>query len=144
MEKFYDYLKEKAWMLACKTLDSAANSFGFARQVPDIVQEIENRQLGEEAYTFFAAFVTATAQRYPDGRCEKSVGIAKQIIEAGMLDMDGTENAVREVGVKVIGGSMHPTVMQQAAQLAFYFLDTAGAVPAELKEDNYWWRMPLI
>lgn len=144
MEKFIEYLKERAWSMATKELDSAANSFGFARRVPEIAQAIEDAQVGEEAYNFSVAFVLAMTQRYPDGRDEKSIGLAKKLIDSGLGLEEGQEGILLEVSLRVVRGSMHPTVMQQAAQLAFYILDSNGAVPDELKEDSSWWKMPLI
>jgi len=144
MEKFIEALKQRAWAQATKELDSEANSFGFARRVPEIAQQIEDTQVGEEAYNFSVAFVLAMAQRYPDGRDEKSIGLAKKLIAFGLRLEEGQEEVLKEVSLRVVRGSMHPTVMQQAAQLAFYILGSNGAVPEELKEDSAWWRMPLI
>lgn len=144
MEKFIEYLKEHAWSMAMKELDSMANSFGFARRVPEIAQAIEDAQVGEEAYDFSVAFVLAMAKHYVDGRCEKSVELAKKLTPAVLELEEKLVEIYKEVSLRVIGGSMHPTVMQQAAQLAFYILDSNGAIPDELKEDSSWWKMPLI
>lgn len=144
MEKFIECLKNRAYALATKELDSLANSFGFGRKVPDMVQAIEDAGVGEEAYNFSVAFVLAVAQRYPDGRCEQSVGIAKKLIANGLGLEEDQQGILKEVSLRVVGGSMHPTVMQQAAQLAFYFLDTTGNIPSEVKDCKSWWRMPLI
>lgn len=144
MEKFIEYLKQKAYALATAELDKLANSFSFRRDVPVIAQAIEDAQVGEEAYNFSVAFVLAMAQRYPDGRDEKSIGVAKKLIECGLGLEEGQEGILKEVSLRVVGGSMHPTVMQQAAQLAFYILDSNEAVPDSIKEDSAWWVMPLI
>lgn len=144
MEKFIEYLKQKAYALATAELDKLANSFTFRRDVPEIAQAIEDAQVGEEAYNFSVAFVLAMAQRYPDGRDEKSIGLAKKLIECGLGLEDEHVGILREVSLRVIQGSMHPTVMQQAAQLAFYILDSNGAVPEDIKADSSWWKMPLI
>lgn len=144
MEKFIECLEARAYALATKELDSLANNFGFASRVPKIAQEIEDAQVGEEAYNFSVAFVLAMAQRYPDGRDEKSIGLAKKLIASGLGLEEGQEGILKEVSLRIVRGSMHPTVMQQAAQLAFYILDSNGAVPEELKEGSAWWRMPLI
>ena len=144
MEKFIEYLKQKAYALATAELDKLANSFSFRRDVPVIAQAIEDAQAGEEAYNFSVAFVLAMAQRYPDGRDEKSIGLAKKLIECGLGLEEGQEGILKEVSLRVVGASMHPTVMQQAAQLAFYILDSNEAVPDSIKEDDRWWIMPLI
>ena len=144
MEKFIEALKQRAWAQAAKELDSEANSFGFARRVPDVAQQVEDAQVGEEAYNFSVAFVLAMAQRYPDGRDEKSIGLAKKLIASGLGLEEGQEEVLKEVSLRVVRGSMHPTVMQQAAQLAFYILGSNGAVPDEIKDCDTWWRMPLI
>ena len=144
MEKFIEYLKQKAYALATAELDKLANSFSFRRDVPEIAQAIEDAQVGEEAYNFSVAFVLAMAQRYPDGRDEKSIGLAKKLIECGLGLEEGQEEILKEVGLRVVRGSMHPTVMQQASQLAFYILDSNEAVPDSIKEDDRWWIMPLI
>lgn len=144
MDKFTECLKNKEYAMASKELEESANCFGFAKKVPDMVQDIENAEAGEEAYTFCVAFIIAMSKRYPDGRCEGSVGFARRLLESGLELNDDTANAYREVERRVVGCSMHPTVMQQAAQFVFYFLDTVGAVPGELKENRSWWRMPLI
>ena len=127
MEKVIEMLKQRAWSLAVKELENVANSFSFSKYVPEYAQQLEDAGVGEEAYVLFTAFVLTMVQRYPDGRCEDSIR------------MEGE--------MRGRGASMHPTVMQQAAQLAFYFLDTCGAVPEEIKVDTdykTWWRMPLI
>lgn len=144
MEKFIEYLKRKAYALATAELDKLANSFSFRRDVPVIAQAIEDAQAGEEAYNFSVAFVLAMAQRYPDGRDEKSIGVAKKLIASGLGLEEGQEGILKEVSLRVVGASMHPTVMQQAAQLAFYILDSNEAVPDSIKEDDRWWIMPLI
>ena len=144
MDKFIECLKEESYSLAAKELDREANSFTFGRRVPEIAQQIEDAQVGKEAYNFSVAFVLAMVQRYPDGRDEKSIGLAKKIIASGLGLGEIPERVLKEVSLRVVGASMHPTVMQQAAQLAFYILDLNGAVPEELKEDRSWWRMPLI
>ena len=144
MDKFIECLKEESYSLAAKELDREANSFTFGRRVPEIAQQIEDAQVGEEAYKFSVAFVLAMAQRYPDGRDERSIELAKKLIASGLGLEEGQAGILKEVSLRVVRGSMHPTVMQQAAQLAFYILDSNGAVPEELKEDSAWWRMPLI
>lgn len=141
MEKFIECLKAKAWALATKELDSNANCFGFARTVPETVERL-NAECPDEAETFFTAFITQMAQSCPDGRNEKSVGIARKLVLLG-IESDNS-NANYEVGMRVRTGNMHKTVMQQAAQLAFCFLDSKGLVPDEIKDCNTWWRMPLI
>lgn len=144
MEKFIEYLKQKAYALATAELEKLANSFTFKRDVPVIAQAIEDAQAGEEAYNFSVAFVLAMAQRYPDGRDEKSIELAKKLIASGLGLEEGQEGILKEVSLRVVGASMHPTVMQQAAQLAFYILDSNEAVPDSIKEDDRWWIMPLI
>lgn len=141
MEKFIECLKAKAWALATKELDSNANCFGFARTVPETVERL-SAECPDEAETFFTAFITQMAQSCPDGRNEKSVGIARKLVLLG-VESDNP-NANYEVGMRVRTGNMHKTVMQQASQLAFYFLDSKGLVPDEIKDCNTWWRMPLI
>ncbi len=141
MERFIECLKAKAWALATKELDSEANSFVFARIVPDTVEKL-NAECPDEAETFFTAFITQMAQSCPDGRNEMSVGIARKLVLLG-IESD-SPNANYEVGMRVRTGNMHKTVMQQAAQLAFYFLDSKGLVPEEIKDCKTWWRMPLI
>lgn len=144
MEKFIECLKDRAYSLATKELDCRANSFGFGRKVPEIAQAIEDAEAGEQAYNFSVAFIQAMSERYPDGRCEKSVNLAKKLIASGVGLEEDQGGILREVSLRVVGGSMHPTTMQQAAQLAFYILDANGEVPEVLKEDSSWWKMPLI
>lgn len=141
MERFIECVKAKAWALAAKELDCKANSFGFARIVPETVEKL-NDECPDEAETFFTAFITQMAQSCPDGRNEISVGIARKLVLLG-LECENP-NANYEVGMRVRTGNMHKTVMQQAAQLAFYFLDSKGIVPDEIKDCDSWWRMPLI
>lgn len=141
MEKFIEALKQKAWALANKELDLTANRFGFARVVPEAVEALST-ECPDEAETFFTAFVVEMAQSIPDGRNEKSVGLARRLVSLG-LESD-SPNANYEIGLRVRTGQMHKTVMQQAAQLAFYYLDTRGRIPEEVKNCDTWWRMPLI
>lgn len=141
MDKFIKCLKQKAWSLANKELDSAANSFGFARIVPETVEKL-NAECPDEAETFFTAFVFEISQSCADGRNEKSVELARKLVSLG-LESD-SPSANYEVGMRVKTGQMHKTVMQQAAQLAFYFLDSKGLIPKEVKDCDTWWRMPLI
>lgn len=144
MEKFIECLKSRAYSLATKELDCLANTFGFGRRVPEIAQAVEDAEVGEQAYNFSVAFIQAMSKRYPDGRCEKSVNLANKLIESGVGLEEDQGGILREVSLRVVGWSMHPTTMQQAAQLAFYILDVNGEVPEVLKEDSSWWKMPLI
>lgn len=82
------------------------------------------------------------SKRCADGRCERSVELAQELAKRDLA----FENfcAEREVEMQVVGHSMHPTVMQQAAQLAFYYLDIRGLVSSSLKGDKSWWMMPTI
>lgn len=141
MERFIECLKEKAWALAAKELDCNANSFVFARIVPETTEKL-NAECPDEAETFFIAFITQMAQSCPDGRNEKSVGLARKLMSLGLESVNPSANY--EVGMRVKTGQMHKTVMQQAAQLAFYFLDSKGLIPEEVKDCDTWWRMPLI
>lgn len=141
MERFIECLKGQTWALATKELDSEANRFGFARIVPEVVEKI-NAECPDKAEMFFAAFVVEMAQSIPDGRNEKSVGLARKLVSLGLESH--SPNANYEIGLRVRTGQMHKTVMQQAAQLAFYFLDTRGLIPEEVKDCDTWWRMPLI
>lgn len=70
------------------------------------------------------------------------MGLARKLVSLG-LESD-SPNANYEIGMRVKTGHMHKTVMQQAAQLAFYFLDSKELIPSEVKDCDTWWRMPLI
>lgn len=147
-EKFIEYVKDGAYALACMRLDRIANSFGFSRAVPKIVEQLYE-QCPENAEYFCMAFVIAVAKRYADGRCVKSVETAKLLLTAGWeQNAAGVKEALAQIELRVTGGSMHPTVMQQAAQVAFCYLNECGLVnpiknnpELELRD---WWRMPLI
>lgn len=141
MDTFIEQLKANAWALATKELDSNANCFGFARIVPETAEKL-NAECPDEAVTFFKAFTLQMAQSFPDGRNEKSVGVARKLVGLGLESTNLAANY--EVGLRVKTGLMHKTVMQQAAQLAFYFLDSKGLIPDEIKDCDTWWRMPLI
>lgn len=144
MEKFLTALKDKAWALATGQLETLANSFSFRREVPKVYEAAEAQQLGEELYLFSVAFVLAIAQRHPDGRNEKCVGLAKQFVTDGLGIAKEDVDALLGVEHHLAATWMHPTVMQQAAQLAFYTLAQAGTVPTIVSEDKQWWTMPLI
>lgn len=141
MEKFIEALGRQAWADANRELDSSANCFGYARHVPEYAAQLD-ATYPEEAETFFTAFIKSVSTRYPDGRCEDSVALARKIVLGGLGEGDPRANY--EVNLRIGSGQMHPTVMQQAAQLAFYYLDSKGYVPDELKTSDTWWRMPLI
>lgn len=141
MDSFIQCLKSEAWSLAANNLDRNANCFGFARIVPETAEKL-NAECPDEAVTFFKAFILQMAQSFPDGRNEKSVGIARKLVGLGLESVNLAANY--EVGLRVKTGLMHKTVMQQAAQLAFYFLDSKGLIPDEIKDCDTWWRMPLI
>lgn len=142
MEKFIEALGRRAWADASRELDSASNCFGFARTVPDTAAKLDDT-CPEEAETFFLAFILAVSNRIPDGRSEDSIHLAKRIVSESNLTCSN-DKALYEVGLRIRNGVMHPTVMQQACQLAFYYLDSKGYVPDSIKEDDHWWRMPLI
>jgi hypothetical protein len=142
MEKFIEALGRKAWADASRELDSSSNCFGFARYVPETAAKLDDTY-PEEAETFFLAFIIAVSNRTPDGRSEDSIRLAKRIIAESGLTCSN-DKAAYEVGLRIRSGAMHPTVMQQACQLAFYYLDSKGYVADSIKEDDHWWRMPLI
>ena len=146
-EKRYDafiaYLKAKAYAMANRELDGIANVYGFAREVPEIAEAMRE-QAPDAAQNFCTAFVVALSQKVPDGRNEDCVRMAKRLVLAGVELEEDQEGILFEVGGRIRTGYMHPTVMQQAAQLVFYYLDGDGMVPDSLKVDSKWWRMPLI
>lgn len=141
--KFLEYLKAKAYAMANQELDSIANCFGFAREVPEIAEAMRE-QAPDEAQNFCIAFVVALSQKHPDGRNEDCVRMAKRLVLAGVELEEDRGGILYEVGGRIRTGYMHPTVMQQAAQLVFYYLDGDGMVPEDIKVDSRWWRMPLI
>lgn len=141
MEKVLEALQRRAWADANREFDLSANRFGYARHVPEWAAQLDDC-CPEAAEVFFLAFVEAIARRFPDGRDEESIGLAKKIVAAGVTCPN--QQAFYEVNLRIGSGQMHPTVMQQAAQLAFYYLDAKGYVPDELKTSDTWWRMPLI
>jgi hypothetical protein len=141
--KFLEYLKAKAYAMANQELDSIANCFGFAREVPEIAEAMRE-QAPDEAQNFCIAFVVALSQKVPDGRNEDCVRMAKRLVLAGVGLEEDQGGILYEVGGRIRTGYMHPTVMQQAAQLVFYYLDQDGMVPEDIKVDSRWWRMPLI
>lgn len=142
-DAFIEYLKAKAYAMANKELDSIANVYGFAREVPEIAEAMRE-QAPDAAQNFCTAFVVALSQKVPDGRNEDCVRMAKRLVLAGVELEEDQDGILYEVGGRIRTGYMHPTVMQQAAQLAFYYLDLCGEVDEKLKEDSKWWRMPLI
>lgn len=141
--KFLEYLKAKAYAMANQELDSIANCYGFARQVPEIAEAMRE-QAPDEAQNFCIAFVVALSQKRPDGRNEICVRMAQRLVLAGVELEEDQGGILYEVGGRIRTGYMHPTVMQQAAQLVFYYLDGDGVVPEDVKVDSKWWRMPLI
>lgn len=140
MEVFVQAVADGNYDLAIMELESKANCFGFYHDVPKIAEALE--PYPENAVEFCGAFLKAMAQRYPDGRDEKSIGIAKAILDE--IDIPTGYDADRAVRTKIVGGSMHPTVMQQAAQLVFYVLAQLAVIPESFKVCDTWWRMPLI
>ena len=146
-EKRYDafikYLKEKAYAMANQELDRIANCFGFAREVPELAEAMRE-QAPDAAQNFCTAFVVALSEKVPDGRNEACVRKAQHLVLHGVGLEEDQGGILYEVGGRIRTGYMHPTVMQQAAQLAFYYLDLCGEVDEELKGDDRWWRMPLI
>lgn len=149
MDKFVEAIKEGNWSQATVIIDSEANSFSFARCVPEVAEQLV--AVGENATAYCKAFLSAISLRYPDGRCEKSVGIAQTVIDNDVdtWTIDDSKSGVQrkvmlEGMTRISSGSMHPTVMQQAAQLIFYYLDLVGLIPDVVKDCKTWWRMPLI
>lgn len=142
-EQFLEYLAARAYAMANKELDSIANVYGFAREVPEIAQAMRE-QAPDQALAFCTAFVVALSQKNPDGRNEMCVRVARRLVLHGVELEEDQGGVLFEVGGRIRTGYMHPTVMQQAAQLAFYYLDQEGMVPDNIKDDSKWWRMPLI
>ena len=163
MNKITEMLKEGNYAAAATALEGQANSFTFGRDVLGIVEELE-KECRDEAILFTSSLVAAAAQRYPDGRCETSVGWCNELNPKDLLaeadlrvssDVKGSSVlAYNELMRKVVRNSMHPTVMQQALQIAFLFLQRNQLVPESFieahvkneygQEKDRWWRMPLI
>ena len=143
-DDFIKYLEAKAYAMANKELDLIANCFGFAREVPEIAKAMQE-QAPDAAHNFCTAFVVALSQKVPDGRNERCVQKAKSLVLHGVGLEEDQGGILYEVGGRIRTGYMHPTVMQQAAQLVFYYLDLCGEVDESVKgDDAYWWWMPLI
>lgn len=163
MNKITEMLKEGNYAAATTALEEQANSFTFGREVQCIVEEME-QECVSESILFTSSLVAAAAKRYPDGRCETSVGWCNELNPTDLLaeadlrvgsDVKGSQVlAYNEVMQKVVRNSMHPTVMQQALQVAFLFLQRNQLVPESFieahveneygNEKDRWWRMPLI
>ena len=140
MEKFIQAIADADFETATKELEGMANCFGFYHRVLEIAEALEPYRAN--AVEFCGAFLKTMVQRYPDGRDEKSIGIAKSILDE--VTIESSREADSAVRSRIVEASMHPTVMQQAAQVVFYFLDQQGMVPDRLKPYKDWWRMPLI
>ena len=140
MEKFIQAIADADFETATKELEGMANSFGFYHKVLEIAEALGPYRAN--AVEFCGAFLKAMVQRYPDGRDEKSIGVAKTLLDE--VTIESSRQADQAVRSRIVDASMHPTVMQQAAQVAFYFLDQQGMVPERLKPYKDWWRMPLI
>lgn len=140
MEVFVQAIADGNYDLAIMELESKANCFGFYHDVPKIAEALELYPIN--AIEFSTAFLKAMVQRFPDGRDEKSIGIAKEFLE----QVNPTTGMEADVALRrrIVGASMHPTVMQQAAQLAFYVLGQFNLVPESIRVCDTWWRMPLI
>lgn len=140
MEKFIQAIVDRDFETATKELEGMANSFGFYHEVPEIAEALEPYRA--DAVEFCGAFLKAMVQRYPDGRDEKSIGIAKTILDE--ITLESSRQADSAVRSRIVEASMHPTVMQQAAQLVFCVLGQYEMIPERLKTYRDWWRMPLI
>lgn len=140
MEKFIQAIADRDFDTATKELENIANCFGFYHKVPELVDALQPCWVN--AVEYCNAFLKAMAQRYPDGRDEKSIGIAKAILDE--VDVASSRESDIAVRSRIVGGSMHPTVMQQAAQVVFCVLGKQGTIPAHLMPYKDWWRMPLI
>lgn len=143
-DAFIEYLKAKAYAMANKELEGIANAYGFHREVPEIAQAMRE-QAPDQATAFCTAFVVALSRKVPDGRNEDCVRMAQRLVLSGVGIEEDQEGVLFEVGGRIRSGQMHPTVMQQAAQLVFYYLDGDGMVSDDIKGGlRDWYRMPLI
>lgn len=135
MEKFIKCLKNRKFQEATYALKVDANRFGYTSLVPDKVSKLQIECLSE-AEEWSVAFIKALAAKpYVDGRCEKCVNTAKMLVYAGLT--------LEDSDAKIELYDLHPTIMQQMAQVAFLFVETIGIIkyPSENKD---WWKMPLI
>lgn len=155
MDKFIECLKNNDGAAAMLELESAANSFGFWRTVPDIVEQMR-KECFNTAYIFCAAIVKLLSEKEAkhgrDGRMERCMDTAMQIADSVMPGSEASAathlsahmmDEVDAMQIEVDKKWLHPTVFQQIAQVPFLFFDSE-----ELREkfnfDETWWRMPLI
>lgn len=144
MKEFIECLKNNDGAAAMLELEKSANSFGFYREVPDIVEQMRT-ECFETAYIFCAAIVKLLSEKEakhgPEPRMEACMNTAMKIATDVMPENEMA--AVNAMQVEVDKKWLHPTVFQQIAQVPFCFFDSEG-LREKHKLDTSWWRMPLI
>lgn len=144
MNKLIEYLKRNDAAAAIRMLDSEAGSFGFFRQVPEIVESMRT-ECFYQANIFCAAIVKLLAEKEAkhgvEYRMEYCMRKAEEIASDVLAGKEMSE--VIEWQSEIDKNWLHPTIFQQIAQVPFLFFDSEG-LREKHKLDIDWWRCPLI
>lgn len=144
MKELIEYLKRNDAAAAIRMLDSEAGSFGFFRQVPEIVESMRT-ECFNQAYLFCAAIVKLLAEKEAkhgiEYRMEYCMRKAEEIVGDVLPGIVSPE--IIEWQTAVDKNWLHPTIFQQIAQVPFLFFDSEG-LRKKHDFDNDWWRCPLI
>lgn len=144
MKEFIERLKRNDGAAAMLELEKSANSFGFYREVPEIVEQMRE-ECFETACIFCAAIVKLLSEKEAkhgsEPRMEVCMYTAMEIATDVMPENEMT--AVSAMQIEVDRKWLHPTVFQQIAQVPFYFFDSEGLREKHKLSDS-WWRMPLV
>jgi hypothetical protein len=144
MKELIECLKKNDGAGAMLVLENVANSFGFYRQVPEIVESMR-KECFNQAYIFCAAIVKLLSEKEAKHGLEPRMEVCMHTAMEITADVM-PENGMAEVSiwqVEVDKKWLHPTVFQQIAQVPFLFFNSEG-LREKHKLDTDWWRCPLI
>ena len=149
MTKFVELLKARKYTEAVTELDSVANCFGFTREAEVLVEEAIKELVYPELMRFCVMFIISVSKKpYTDERCDMCVNTAKTVINTIQSALDNFEvlDPKWVLGFTSTIHRMHPTVMQAASQVPFYFIAKHATTSLKCVIDNNedWWKMPLI
>ena len=144
MKELIEYLKRNDAEAAIRMLDSEAGSFGFFRQVPEIVESMRT-ECFYQANIFCSAIVKLLSEKEAkhgvEYRMEYCMRKAEEIASDVLPENEMSE--VIEWQSEIDKNWLHPTIFQQIAQVPFLFFDSEG-LREKHKLDTDWWRCPLV
>ena len=137
MNNFIAFLRAEIYWEATRYLADLADGFEFSGTVPAVCRVMQT-YCPREAEIWSIAYIHALANKfYINLENERSVQVAKKLVDTGAIeDLD--------IDVSFDFHFLKQELIQQIAQVAFYYVSLIGLLPEHINENPNWWVMPRI